>query len=131
MTIEDRGDAVGAMRSSTSCGMVMRSSAALALSPLSIVTAVQRRPASLRATAVNTCVPIGFSGSRIVTGTSMVVSNTSPPPSGGGVELRFGVGPGGVELGSQIRGLGGGLLLEILGLRLGLVGLGGGEHLVG
>src|SRR6516162_9164188 len=42
--IEDRGNAVGAMRSSTSCGMVMRSSASLASSPLSIVTAVQRRP---------------------------------------------------------------------------------------
>src|SRR5258706_14196455 len=77
---DDRGgNAVGAMRPSTSCGMVMRSSASLASSPLSIVTAVQRRPASLRATAVNTCVPIGFSGSRIVTGTSMAASNTSPP----------------------------------------------------
>src|SRR5437879_1432625 len=53
--IEDRGNAVGAMRSSTSCGMVMRSSASLASSPLSIVTAVQRRPAWLRAIAVNTC----------------------------------------------------------------------------
>jgi hypothetical protein len=38
--IEDRGNAVGAMRSRTSCGMAMRSSASLALSPLSIVTAV-------------------------------------------------------------------------------------------
>jgi hypothetical protein len=85
MTIEDRGNAVGAMRSSTSCGMVMRSSAFLASSPLSIVTAVQRRPASLRAIAVNTCVPIGLSGLRIVTGTSMVASNTSPPPSGAGL----------------------------------------------
>ena len=46
--IEDRGNAVGAMRSSTSFGMLMRSSASLASSPLSIVTAVQRRPASLR-----------------------------------------------------------------------------------
>src|SRR6059058_5907203 len=70
------------MRSSTSCGMVMRSSAALALSPLSIVTAVQRRLASLRATAVNTCVPIGLSGLRIVTGASMVASNTSPLDDG-------------------------------------------------
>jgi hypothetical protein len=66
--IEDRSNAVGAMRSSTSCGMVMRSSASLASSALSIVTAVQRRPASLRAIAVNTCVPIGLSGWRIVTG---------------------------------------------------------------
>src|SRR5450755_1030516 len=73
--IEDRGNAVGAMRSSTSCGMVMRSSASLASSPLSIVTAVQRRPESLRAIAVNTCVPIGLSGLRIVTGTSMVASD--------------------------------------------------------
>jgi hypothetical protein len=58
---DDRGSrhAVGAMRSSTSCGMVRRSSASLASSPLSIVTAVQRRPAPLRAIAVNTCVPIG------------------------------------------------------------------------
>jgi len=40
----------------------MRSRASLASSPLSIVTAVQRRPASLRVTAVNTCVPIGLSG---------------------------------------------------------------------
>ena len=51
------------MRSmSTSCGMVMRSSASLASSPLSIVTTVQRRPTSLRAIAVNTCVPIGLWG---------------------------------------------------------------------
>jgi hypothetical protein len=85
--IEDRGNAVGAMRSSTSCGMVMRSGAFLASSPWSIVTAVQRRPVSLRATAVNTCVPIRFSGLRIVTGTSMVASNTSPPPSGAGLRV--------------------------------------------
>ena len=50
---------------------------------------------------------------------------------GGGVELRFRVGLGGVELGRQFRGLGGGLLLEVLGPRLGLVRLGGGERLVG
>ena len=49
----------------------MRSSAPLASSPLSIVTALQRRPVSLRAIAVNTCVPIVLPGSRIVTGTSM------------------------------------------------------------
>ena len=54
MMSEDRGNAVGAMRSSTSCGRVMRSSAALATSPLSIVTAVQRRPPLVRAMAVNT-----------------------------------------------------------------------------
>ena len=63
----------------------MRSSALLASSPLSIVTALQRRPASLRAIAVNTCVPIFLPGSRIATGTSMDVSNTSPPPSGAGL----------------------------------------------
>jgi hypothetical protein len=57
----------------------------LASSPLSIVTTVQRRPASFLAIAVNTCVPIGLSGLRIVTGTSMVASNTSPPPSGAGL----------------------------------------------
>jgi hypothetical protein len=34
MMSEDRGNAVGAMRSSTSCGMLMRSSAAWALSNL-------------------------------------------------------------------------------------------------
>ena len=85
MTIEDRGNAVGAMRSSTSCGMVMRSSASLASSPLSIVTTLQRRPVSFFAIAVKICVPIGRSGSRIVTGTSIVVSNTSPPPSGAGL----------------------------------------------
>jgi len=39
----------------------------------------------LRAIAVNICVPIGLSGLRIVTGTSMLVSNTSPPPSGAGL----------------------------------------------
>ena len=72
MMIEDRGKAVGAMRLSTSCGMVMRSSASLASFASSIVTAVQRSPASLRAIAVNTCVPIGLSGLRIVTGTSML-----------------------------------------------------------
>src|SRR5665811_389575 len=180
--IEDRGNAVGAMRSSKSCGMVMRSSASLASSPSSIVTAVQRRPASLRAIAVNTCVPIGLSGLRIVTGTSMVASNTSPPVrprlmrvaphvkllrcaadvdrdrlerelplgcclggcgllgfgrlggvlcGGGGVEFGLRVGPGGVELRTQFRGLGGGLLLPVLGPRLGLVRLRGGERLVG
>jgi hypothetical protein len=72
------------MRSSASCGLVMRSSASLASSPLSIVTAVQCRPAPLRATAVNTCVPIGVLGLRIVTGASMVASNTSPPSRHGG-----------------------------------------------
>ena len=36
---------------------------------------------ALRAIAVNTCVPIGLSGLRIVTGTSMVASNTSPRPA--------------------------------------------------
>ena len=41
--------------------------------------ALQRRPAPFCAIAVNTCVPIRRSGSRIVTGTSMVASNTSPP----------------------------------------------------
>src|SRR6266852_7235544 len=47
--IEDRGNAVGAMRSSTFCGMVMRSSASLASSPLSIVTGpTQARPVSRR-----------------------------------------------------------------------------------
>ena len=35
--------------------------------------------AQARATAVNTCVPIGLSGLRIVTGASVVASNTSPP----------------------------------------------------
>src|SRR5262249_26533112 len=50
--IEDRGCAVGAMRSSTSFGMVMRSSASLAVSPLSIVTPGQRRTPSARAPAV-------------------------------------------------------------------------------
>ena len=161
----------------------MRSSAFLASSPSSIVTAVQRRPVSLRAIAVNTCVPIRFSGLRIVTGTSMLASNTSPPPSGrrlmrvashvkllrraadvdrdrferelrvarglggggllglgrlggvlcggGGVELRLRVGLGGVELRPRLRGLGGGLLLPLLGPRLGLVRLCGGERLVG
>ena len=34
---------------------------------------------SLRAIAVNTCVPIGLSGLRILTGASMAASNTSPP----------------------------------------------------
>ena len=53
-TIEDRGNAVGPMRSSTCFGMVMRSSAFLASLASSIVTAVQRRPASLRAMAVHT-----------------------------------------------------------------------------
>src|SRR5580692_2252372 len=51
MMSEERGAAVGAMRSSTSCGMVMRSSASLASSPSSMVTAVQRRPVSARAIA--------------------------------------------------------------------------------
>ena len=44
---------VGIARWSTSCGMVMRSSASLASSPLSIVTAVQRRPAWLRAVTMS------------------------------------------------------------------------------
>ena len=48
ITSEDRGDAVGPMRSSRSCGILMRSSTALASSPPSIVTAVQRRPPSVR-----------------------------------------------------------------------------------
>ena len=60
----------------------------LALSASSIVTAVQRRPASLRAIAVNTCVPIRFSALRIVTGTSMLKSNTSPPSGHGLCVLR-------------------------------------------
>src|ERR1700724_3261878 len=147
MTIEDRGNAVSAMRSSTSCGRVMRSSAALATSPLSIVTAVQRRPLSVRATAVNTCVPIGFSGARIGTGTSMVASNRSPPPGRpggvvllglgrvggvlgrrGSVELGLRVGLGGVEPRLQFLDFRSGLLLLVLGSCLGLVGLGGGER---
>src|SRR6185503_10455689 len=49
----------------------------------------------------------------------------------GGVELGFGVGPGGVELRGELRRLGGGLLLDLLGVCLRLVGLGGGEHLLG
>ena len=73
------------MRSSTSCGMVTRSSASLASSPLSMVTALQRRPASFFAIAVKIWVPIGRPASRIVTGTSIEVSNTSPPPSGAGL----------------------------------------------
>src|ERR1043166_7199130 len=179
MMIEDRGNTVGAMRSSTSCGMVMRSSAFLASSPSSTVTAVQRRPASLRAIAVNTCVPIRLSGLRIVTGTSMLESNAAPVRrrlmrvaphvkllrratdvdrdrlerelrlecrlggvgllglgsldgvlcGGGGGKLRLQVGPSGVELGSQFRGLGGGLPLHLFGPRLGLIR--GGERLVG
>src|SRR3954454_4554641 len=36
-----------------------------------------------------------------------------------------------VDLGPQVRGLGGGLLLEVLGPRLDLVRPGGGEHPVG
>ena len=36
----------------------------------------------------NTCVPIGLSGLRIVTGTSMVASNTSPPSGSGLCVLR-------------------------------------------
>ena len=55
-----RGNAVGAMRSRTSFGMLMRSSAAWALSPLSIVTAVQRGPRSVRATPANTCTDWGY-----------------------------------------------------------------------
>ena len=51
----------------------------------SMVTALQRRPDSLFAIAVNTWVPMRFSGLRIATGTSMLVSNTSPPPSGAGL----------------------------------------------
>ncbi len=49
--------------------------------------------------------------------------------SGAGFRLR--VIPGSVDLVRQFRGLGGGLLLEVLGPRLGLVGLGGSERLVG
>ena len=49
----------------------------------------------------------------------------------GGVELRLGVGLGGVELRAEVRGLGGGLLPCILGARFVLVGFGGGEHFLG
>jgi len=82
---DDRGSriAVGAMRSSACCGMVIRSSASLASFPLSIVTVVQRRSASLRATVVNTCVSIRLSALRIVTvtpssGRSAAVSAVDP-----------------------------------------------------
>ena len=61
----------------------MRSSASLALIEPSMVTAVQRRPASVRAIAVKTCVPSGVPGSRMVIGTSMVESNVSPPSGSG------------------------------------------------
>ncbi len=78
MISEDRGDAVGAIRWSASCGRVMRSSPALATSPLSIVTAASAAPVGahhgrkhMRADRLL--------GMRIVTGTSMVASNTSPP----------------------------------------------------
>ena len=49
------------------------------------MTTLQRRPASLFAIAVKMWVPIFLLKSRIVTGTSMEVSNTSPPPSGAGL----------------------------------------------
>ena len=49
----------------------------------------------------------------------------------GRVELRLCVGLGSIELRLQLRDLGGGLLLALLGLRLGLVRLGGGERLLG
>ena len=45
--------------------------------------------------------------------------------------LDFRVGLGGVELCANVRGFGGGLLLEVVGPRLGLVRFGGGERLVG
>ena len=51
--------------------------------------------------------------------------------AGDGVELRLRLDPGGVDLRPQVRGLGGGLLLELLGLRPGFVRLCGGERLVG
>ncbi len=59
----------------------------------------------------------------------------SPPPwlrlsRSSGIELGLRVGLGGVELDSRVRSLGGGLLLQIPGVRLGLIGLCGGEHLV-
>src|SRR5450759_3623717 len=87
---DDRGARQGGLRDSIE--HVLRDGDAvervLGFIPLSIVTAVQRRPASLRAIAVNTCVPIGLSGLRIVTGTSMVASNTSPPSGHGLCVLR-------------------------------------------
>ena len=48
-----------------------------------------------------------------------------------GVELRLRVGLGPVELRPRVRGLGSRLLLQLLGPRLGLVRLCGGERLVG
>ena len=80
---DDRGSRQCSWRdgSMTSFGMMMRSRASLASSMLSTVTAVQRRPASSRAIAVNTCVPIGLSGLRIVTGASraaLALSSTLP-----------------------------------------------------
>ena len=48
-----------------------------------------------------------------------------------GVALRLRGGLGGVQLGRRIRGLGGGLLLQLIGLCLGLIGLGIGNQLVG
>ena len=50
---------------------------------------------------------------------------------GGRVALRLRVGRGGVELRAKVRGLGGDLLSRVLGARLVLVGLGGGEQLLG
>jgi len=49
----------------------------------------------------------------------------------GGVELRFGVGPGSVELRCQVRDPGGSFLLSVLSPRPGLIRPGGGERLVG
>jgi hypothetical protein len=51
--------------------------------------------------------------------------------SSGGVEFRLRVCLGDVELRSELRGLGGGLLLALLGARLGLLRLCAGERPVG
>src|SRR5262249_9252023 len=50
MMSEDRGNAVGAMRSSTSCGMLMRASAAWALSPVGVCAGVPGRAGAGAAT---------------------------------------------------------------------------------
>ena len=50
-----------------------------------MVSRSKRGTSSVFAIAVKICVPIGLPESRIATGTSMEVSNTSPPPSGAGL----------------------------------------------